>query len=131
MSNKNINAKGRRKKGKFFMIPERVFKHKDFISLSSRALKLLIDIGCQYNGYNNGDLCGASKLMKKRRWTSNDQLDKAKKELVEKGFLLITRQGGRKRPTLFALTWLPIDECKGKLDINSTKKPWRDFTFEN
>ena len=99
----------------------------DFISLSSRALKLLIDIGVQYNGYNNGDLCAAMTLMKKRGWKSNDQRGKALKELLGKEMIILTRQGGRKIPSLYALTWRCIDPCDRKIDINPTKKPWRTF----
>lgn len=129
MKKNRMNAKGRRSKDRFFMIPRCVYNHEDFISLSPRALNLLVDLGIQFNGYNNGDLCCTMSLMKKRGWTSSDQLDKAKKELVNKDMIVVARQGGRKRATLYALAWLPIDDCKGKLDIKGTNKPWRDFTF--
>lgn len=128
MRQKNINAKGRRIKGKFLAIPEVVYNHNDFKSLSKRALKLLIDLLTQYNGCNNGDLCAAMTLMKKRGWSSNDQRYKALQELLGKEIILQTRQGGKKIASLFAITWRPIDPCNGKIDIDSTVKPWRDFT---
>lgn len=124
---KNINAKAREKKGKFIGIPIAIYNHEDFISLSPRALKLLIDLLSQYHGYNNGDLCAAMTLMKKRGWNSNDQRQKALKELLDKELIVLTRQGGRKRGSLYAVTWQPIDECKGKIDISPTKTPYRDF----
>jgi hypothetical protein len=83
-------------------------------------LKLLIDVAAQYRGTNNGDLSASFTLMKKRGWTSKDQLQKALTELLDRGFLILTRQGGRTMPSLFALTWESIDECGGKLDISST-----------
>jgi hypothetical protein len=125
---KNTNAKGRRIKGKFIAIPESVYNHNDFKSLSHRALRLLIDLLTQYNGHNNGDLCAAMTLMKRRGWKSNDQRNKALKELLDKELIVLTRQGGRKIASLYAVTWKPIDDCKGKIDISATKKPWRDFT---
>lgn len=117
-------------KERFFGIPRSVLDHPDFINLSLIAIKLLIDVGMQYNGFNNGDLCAAMSLMKKRGWNSCDTLDKAKKELVEKRIIILTRQGGRRRANLYALAWHSIDDCKGKLDIPSTNKPPRNFCFE-
>ena len=58
--------------------------------------------------------------MRKRGWTSSDQLNKAKKELVEKDVIRVSRKGGLNKCNLYALTWFPIDECGGKLDIAST-----------
>lgn len=94
---KNINAKGRRKKGKFFAFPHVILTHSDFISLSNRAIRLLIDLGMQFNGFNNGDLCAAMTLMKKRGWRSNDQLTKAKNELLDKNFILLTLPRRKKK----------------------------------
>ena len=45
----------------------------------------------------------------------------SKKRIANRGFIIITRQGGRNRASLFAITWKEIDECKGKLDIDPTK----------
>ena len=56
----------------------------------------------------------------KRGWNSSDQLDKAKKELIKRDVIQLTRQGGRNKCNLYALTWFPINECKGKLDIAPT-----------
>ena len=82
---------------------------------------MIIDIASQYRGYNNGDLAATLKMMKELGWTSSDQLEKAKKELIEKDVILVARQGGRNKANLYALTWFPINECNGKLDIDATK----------
>lgn len=128
MPRKNINAKGRRINGKFLAIPEVVYNHPDYIRLSNSAKALLVDLLTQYNGHNNGDLCAAEKLMKVRGWKSNSQRNKALKELLKNEILLLTRQGGKKIASLYAITWRPIDECKDKISIKPTKKAWRDFT---
>ncbi len=127
MSRKRIKGNGKHSKEPFLMLPRHVTNHPDFISLSPRAIKLLIDIGVQYNGHNNGDLCAAMTLMKKRGWKSNDQRTKALKELQDKGLIILSRQGGRKLASLYALTWRPIDDCKRKIDISPREKPWRNF----
>ena len=104
----------------FVMFPWDVLNHETFRTLSPRATKLVVDIAAQYRGSNNGDLCATLSLMKKRGWNSSDQLDKAKKELVGNDVIRVARQGGLNKCNLYALTWFPIDECNGKLDIAST-----------
>ena len=100
----------------------------DFISLKGNSIKLLIDLGYQYNGYNNGDLCASLSVMRKRGWNSNQQLAKALKELLERNLIVQTKQGGLNLgPNLYAITWQPIDECGGKLDANPTTVAPRSF----
>jgi len=100
----------------------------DFISLKGNSIKLLIDLGYQYNGYNNGDLCASLSVMRKRGWNSNQQLTKALKELLERNLIVQTKQGGLNLgPNLYAITWRPIDECNGKLDANPTTVAPRSF----
>ena len=36
------------------------------------------------------------------------------------GILMMTRQGGRNKASLYAVTFQPINECGGKLDIAPT-----------
>ena len=121
----NRNEKRRRVAGRqttksFVRFPHELLNHQSFSTLSPRATKLLMDISSQYRGHNNGDLCAPLKLMSTRGWNSSDQLFKAKKELVEKGLIQVSRQGGLNKCNLYALTWFSIDECDGKLDVAST-----------
>ena len=112
----------------FFHLPRKLLETEDFKSLKGNSIKLLIDIGQQYNGYNNGDLCAALSLMKKRGWNSNQQLTKSLKELLEKNMIILTRQGGLGiGPSLYAISWQPIHECGGKLDLGPTRTPPRSL----
>ena len=111
---------GRQTTNSFLSLPHHVLNHENFRCLSPRATKLAIDIAAQYRGSNNGDLCAPLSLMRERGWNSSDQLHKAKKELIEKDVIWVTRQGGLNKANLYALTWFPIDECKGKLDVSPT-----------
>ena len=111
---------GRQTTQPFLSLPHNVLNHDSFRTLSPRATKLLIDIAAQYRGCNNGDLCAPLSVMRKRGWKSNDQLFKARKELLDRGLILTSRQGGLNKCSLFALTWFQIDDCKGKLDTPST-----------
>lgn len=100
----------------------------EFRSLSGSALRLLIAIGRQYNGYNNGDLCASMSKMRDWGFVSNETLSRAKNELIEKELIMQTRQGGLQMgPNLYGLTWQPIDECKRRLDISPTTKPAKRF----
>lgn len=66
--------------------------------------------------------------MEKRGWKSRDTLNKARKVLLDIELIFVSRYGDRKRPHLYALTFYAIDECGGKLDINTTARPlslWR------
>ena len=112
--------KGRMMTDSFVRIPHHVVNHENFRTLSCRATKLLIDLLAQYRGYNNGDLCAPLSLMRERGLNSSDQLQKAKNELVKTRVIIVTRQGALNKCSLYAVTWFPIDECKGKLDIAST-----------
>jgi hypothetical protein len=112
----------------YLHLPHKMTEHRDFISLSGSALRLLIDIARQYNGYNNGDFCCSMSVMKERGWNSNSLLQKAKEELLSKDWIVMSRQGGFNiRCSLYAITWQPIHECKGKHDLSPTDRPSRSL----
>lgn len=118
------------------LIPIVVLENQRYFSINPSAKVLLNYIARQYNGYNNGDLCATLSLLKQFGFNSQDTLTRSIKQLEQNGLIERTRQGGKdwatgqNLPTLFALTWQPIDECKGKLDIDSTTKPAVDFINE-
>ena len=122
-SERHRKAKGRASSGSFVSLPHIVLKHPAFATLTPRGTKLLIDLATQYRGKNNGDLSMPLSQMRSRGWNSSDQLQKAKNELIERGFIVVSRQGGRNKCGLYAVTWQPIDDCKGKLDIGASNKP--------
>ncbi len=104
--------------GGFNAFPHRVLASEKFATLSPQATKLLIDLLSQYRGSNNGDLCAAMTLMALRGWKSKAGLDSAIKELINKGFLVRSRQGGRHKSSLYALTFYAINECADKRGIS-------------
>ena len=110
-------------------IPHRVMRTKKYVRLSSHATRLLNEFALQFNGKNNGDLSATWKMMENRGFNSPSTLNKALKQLKESGFIEVTRYGGNNICNLYALTWLAIDDCKGKLDVNETRTPsgwWKD-----
>jgi hypothetical protein len=122
------DAANRRERGQFAPLPYVCLRSAEFAALSPYAVKLLFDLLAQFNGANNGDLCAAWKLMRPRGWRSKGTLAKAVRELRDTDWLEVTRQGGRNRPTLYALTFYAIDACSGKLEVSATVTPpgtWR------
>lgn len=132
--NSYTKAKGRRESGPFVPLPKHVIKHPNFNNLRGSALKLLMYMCSQLHfkeggSVNNGDISAAMTIMKKYGWKSNETLNYALKELLYYEFIMITRQGGRNKCSLYAVTWWAIDECKGKLDVNATRVPpgnWKE-----
>lgn len=121
-------AKGRKSKHSFLRLIHPMLDHPNFVTLSPRAVKLLIDIASQYRGTNNGDLCATYSVLRQRGWTSNDQIQKGLKELIDRGWLIKTRQGYRpKVASLYAISWERIDDCGGKLEVPATKTPPNDW----
>jgi len=115
-----IKATGRREKHAFVGIPKACMNHENYIVLTMPAKILLHEFCYQYNGFNNGDLCAAFSVLNKRGWKSKGTVNRALKELKERGWIIVSRQGGKNQCSLYALTFQAIDECKGKLDIKPT-----------
>lgn len=118
-------AKNRRSAGAFAPIPVSVLNHPNFTNLSPKAVKLLMDVVAQVRfktggPVNNGDLAITWTILELRGWVSRETLRNAKAELEYYEFITQTRQGGRHRCSLFAVTWWSIDECDGKLDVKMT-----------
>ena len=103
--------------GPFLALPHAYFRTPEFAMLSGRAVKLLLELAFQYSGSNNGDLCATFRVMRLRGFRSADQLQKARDELIDSGWIVVSSQGGRHAATLYALTFHRIDSCGGKIDI--------------
>lgn len=124
-----------RSRGGFAGIPRRLMESDDYKSLSGNAVKLLVELCGQYKGKNNGDLSCEWSKMKTRGFNSDNTVSRAKKELIDKNFIEVTRYGmagvkGRRLCNLYALTFQPIDEIyekngQPKLDVASTRLPKR------
>jgi hypothetical protein len=112
----------------FIPLPLEILGCEKYCSLSPYSVKLLFDMLSQFKYGKNGDLCASWSVMSKKGWVSRDTLNNALKDLLAKGFIEKTRQGYRRVCSLYAVTWLPIDLCDGKLDVPETKvasKKWK------
>lgn len=134
---KRINAKGRGgAPGGFAGIPRIVMDHSDYQGLSFTCKALLLDMAYQYRGNNNGDLTVVFAVLKRRGWKREATINNAVKKLLAANLVILTREGRFSNPgsrcNLYALTWQPVDECKGKgLEVQPTTTPPRKFSMEN
>lgn len=110
--------------GRFVGIPYSVANSDKFSALDAHEVKLLFDLSKQYYGSNNGNLTATFSIMKELNW-ANGTLDRKQKSLLEKGFIVVTRQGWKQRgkPTLLALTWFGIDEPPKGVEYDEGIKP--------
>lgn len=121
--------------GNWVAIQDRVLSSDEFARLSGSACKLLFEFIRLYRRINNGDLSISFEDLKERGWRSKTTLFKARDELLDARFIIITRQGGRGGIcNLYALTFYAIDECLdkngfSKIDVKPTRTPpdyWMD-----
>jgi hypothetical protein len=126
---RRLRKRGRGSEHSYLGIPHYILRSREFGALEPWPLKLLIELAANYAGLNNGDLSAAFSVLKERGWRSPGTLNKAIKTLLADKWIVTTRHGGRNRCALFALTWWPVDDCKGKwLEIKPEVKAchaWR------
>lgn len=95
--------------GRFLALPHSLMASESYKNLSHPAVRLLLDIGMQFNGENNGQLLCCMKFLLKRGWNSNDTVLRARRELLDSGFLFETRKGARpNKAAWYAVTWLSL-----------------------
>lgn len=113
----------RRTTGKHFaQVPVEVLTSEACRTLSNYAHRVLIALAAQFRGNNNGDLSLTWSMAPAFGINSKEQLNSSTKILIERGLITKTRQGGKKPlgPTLFAVTWHPINDLRGKIDSGPT-----------
>lgn len=119
MSGTKARYKGSKYTEPFVGIVRSVFESPAFVALSPHACKLLLELAGQYRGDNNGNMTVAWSILSKRGWRSKTTLWRCKAELIEAGFVHVTRKGYRPSTCeLLALTWFPLD-MSPKFDIDA------------
>lgn len=149
MAGARAKFKGSKYTEPFVGIVRSVFDAPAFAALSPHACKLLLELAGQYRGDNNGNLTVAWSVVSKRGWRSRTTLWRCKAELIEAGFVYVTRKGHMPSTCeLLALTWFPLDvspkfdpeavACftpkaysKGAPLATPQAKPKRDWTLPN
>ena len=121
-------AKGRAEGGSFFALPHALLESPTFTGLTGTELKILFGLVGQYRGNNNGNLSASHTQAKEWGVGSKTSLAKALDRLQQLELIIRTREGIFLNPggrcALYALAWLPIDDCPGKaLEVLPTTTP--------
>ena len=92
-------------------MPLQVMQSESYVGLSPYARSLLYEIGMQYDGGNNGRLTATWAKLRNRGFRSKDTINKALRELVGSGLIVLTDRPYRlsKKPNRYALTFRRID----------------------
>ena len=107
---RRFKHKGRAKGPPFLAIEHRIADSVEFGALSAYAIKMLLELARQYRPGKNGDISVPWSLLRARGWRSQSTVQKAKRELLENGWIIETRKGGKHACSLYALTYYPIDD---------------------
>ena len=114
--------------GRFAKLPLKVLAHDAVITLSHATFRVLVLMGAQFNGHNNGAL-GLSKSQAARQNISNKTLYKALATLEERGLIEQTYPASRvpPRPTMYALMWISIDDTEWSRSTRIPTHSYRDW----
>jgi hypothetical protein len=108
---RGANKTSGRDAGPFVALPWSVLDCAAYRALSHPARSLLIEIARQYVKDNNGRLLASSRYLKSRGWNSTDVIQRAKKDLIEAGFIYETVKGHRpNKASWYAITWQNLDK---------------------
>ena len=117
---------------RFAGFPFELLECVNYMRLSTRGKALLLDLRTQFTGSQNGNLDATwTRLSKQNCWNSKETLNLAIQELLHYGFITRTRKGkrigGKHFPSLYALTWEPINELprQGIAPTLTASHAWR------
>ena len=129
----------------FLLLPHAVLNSPAYLRLTHTAKCLLIDIAAQKGAYNNGRLLASMAHLRERGWNSADVIYRAKRQLLDAGFIHETVKGHRpNKASWYAVTWSPLDKMPGydtgvertfirgaySKDIQLNPKPTREELYD-
>lgn len=113
-SAKSSKGASRRDAGGFVALPWSVLDCAAYARLSKPARALLVELARQYVRDNNGRLLLTHDYLGPRGWSSADVIDRAKRQLLEGGFIHETVKGHRpNKASWYAVTWYCLDRIAG------------------
>jgi hypothetical protein len=112
--NKTSKGDTGRDGGGFVALPWSVLDCPAYARLSHPARALLVELARQFVRDNNGRLLASGAYLAKRGWKSADVITRAKRELVEAGFVHEMVKGHRpNKASWYAVTWQRLDRLPG------------------
>jgi hypothetical protein len=120
-----------RDSGGFVAMPWSVLDCAAYARLSHPARGLLMEFARQFVRDNNGRLLASGAYLATRGWKSADVIFRAKRELLDAGFIFETVKGQRpNKASWYAVTWRSLDKCKG-YDFSTEKAFERGAYLKN
>ena len=114
---RNKNNKGGdtgRMAGGFVALSWVVLDSPAYANLSHPARSLLVEIARQHVRDNNGRLLASSAYLSQRGWNSSGVIVRAKRELIESGFIHELVKGHRpNKASWYAITWQRLNKIPG------------------
>jgi AraC-like DNA-binding protein len=120
---RKANATGRNDTEQFIPLTYAMVRSDAWRSLSGPAVKIWVEVRSRFNGRNNGDLSLSLDQAAQRLGVSKSTAARAFKELQNKGFIKMSRQGnwhGRQ-----ATTWAVTDRTWNGHIATHDWKHWR------
>ena len=114
--------------GRFARLPLTVLGHGSVITLTHAAFRVLVSLTAQFTGFNNGAL-GLPKKQALIQGISNRTLYRALRTLETRGLIERTYHSSRvpPRPTMFALTWIPVDDTEWSVATRVAARSYIDW----
>src|SRR5690606_10298307 len=108
--NRKRAAQFKREPGGFVALPWSVLDSPAYQQLSHPAKALLLEVARQYHQDDNGRMLLSSRYLAPRGWRSPEVITRAKRELLDAGFIFETVKGHRpNKASWYAITWVSLD----------------------
>lgn len=110
----------------FVAIPLDVLRSDEYVSLGDAAKGLMMDLCEQYSGGNNGRLTPSWTVMRRRGWHQH-KLIRAKRELLQTSFCIMTRKGKAPQTAEWiGFTWWRLNYHR-TMEVDPARWPYLNF----
>ncbi len=118
--------------GRFARLPVAVLNHIAVTTLTHAAFRVLVLLAAQFGGFNNGALGITAKQATDAGIGSDKTLYRSLRELELRRLVELTYPASRvpPRPTMWALTWLPLDDTRYSQSTRTPSHAYRDWKPE-
>ena len=130
-----MSRSNRRRKqggGRFARLPVVVLEHIAVTTLTHAAFRVLVLLAAQFNGFNNGALGITAKQATDAGIGSDKTLYRSLRELELRRLVELTYPASRvpPRPTMWSMTWLPLDATQYSQSTRTPSHAYRDWQPE-
>lgn len=130
-----MNRSNQRRKhgaGRFARLPVAVLEHITVVTLTHAAFRVLVLLAAQFSGFNNGALGITAKQATNAGIGSDKTLYQSLRELELRQLVELTYPASRvpPRPTMWALTWLPLNDTRYSQSTRTPAHAYRDWKPE-